>query len=87
VASLAAVFFRQLDPIALDLINRTDVDTVGTDDFHVFPDVGHCEFLPRSPCFEETPDKSRSSIIDSRGLAGNMPSDLIRGWTTVRLRV
>jgi hypothetical protein len=70
VASLAAVFFRQLDPIALDLINRTDMDTVRTDDFHVFLDLSHCKFLPRSSWFEATPDKCGSSIIDSRGVAG-----------------
>jgi len=41
VASLAAVSFGQLDPIALDLINRSDMDTVRADYFHVFLDLGH----------------------------------------------
>jgi hypothetical protein len=41
VASLAAVFFCQLDPIALNLINRTDMDTIRADYFHVFLDRGH----------------------------------------------
>jgi hypothetical protein len=41
MASLATVFFGQLDPIALDLINRSDMDTVRTDYFHVFLDLGH----------------------------------------------
>jgi hypothetical protein len=41
VASLAAVFFGQLDPIALDLIDRTDVDAVRADYFHVFLDISH----------------------------------------------
>jgi hypothetical protein len=41
VASLAAVFFGQLDPIALDLIDRTDMDAVRADYFHVFLDFSH----------------------------------------------
>jgi hypothetical protein len=41
VTSLTAVFFGQLDPIALDLINCTDMDTVRADYFHVFPKFGH----------------------------------------------
>jgi hypothetical protein len=41
VASLAAVFLGQLDPITLDLIDCTDVDTVRADYFHVFLDFSH----------------------------------------------
>jgi hypothetical protein len=52
VASLAAVFLGQLDPIALDLIDRADVDAVCADDFHVFLDLGHCELLPALSSFQ-----------------------------------
>jgi hypothetical protein len=41
MASPATVFFGQLDPIALDLINRSDMDTIRADYFHVFLDLGH----------------------------------------------
>jgi hypothetical protein len=41
VASLTAVFFGQLDSIALDLIDRTDMDAVRADYFHVFLDFSH----------------------------------------------
>jgi hypothetical protein len=45
MASLATVFFGQLDPITLDLINRSDMDTVRADYFHMFLDLGHDELL------------------------------------------
>ena len=37
----------QLDPLAVDMVHRTDVDAVGADHFHVFPDlaaIGHRVF-------------------------------------------
>jgi len=51
VASLAAVSFGQLDPIALDLINRSDMDTVRADYFHVFLDLGHWGISPAFSIF------------------------------------
>jgi hypothetical protein len=36
-----AVLLGQLDPVALDLVDSSDVDPVGADYFHVFFDFGH----------------------------------------------
>jgi len=41
VTSLAAVLLGQLDPVAIDPIDRADVNAIGADDFHMFPDLGH----------------------------------------------
>jgi hypothetical protein len=51
VASLAAVSFGQLDPIDLDLIDRSDMDTVRADYFHVFLDLGHWAISPAFSIF------------------------------------
>jgi hypothetical protein len=44
VAMRSTVGPGHLDSIAFDLVDGADVDAVGTDDFHLFPDlaeVGH----------------------------------------------
>jgi hypothetical protein len=40
VRSFSAVLLGQLDPVALELVDRADVNAVGADDFHVLFDVG-----------------------------------------------
>jgi hypothetical protein len=42
VRSLSAVLLGQLDPIALNLVDRADVNAVGADNLHVLFDVSHC---------------------------------------------
>src|SRR5690349_25092730 len=39
--ALATVLFRQLDATAFDLVDGTDMNAVGADDFHVIFDLGH----------------------------------------------
>src|ERR1700746_1183022 len=39
--SLAAALLRELEPVALELVDRADVDAVGADDFHVLLDTDH----------------------------------------------
>jgi hypothetical protein len=51
VTSLAAVSLDQPDPVAVDLINRSDMDTVRADDFHVFLDLGHWGSSPALSMF------------------------------------
>src|SRR3981189_2761191 len=51
LASLAAVFFCHVDPIGLDLIDRSDMDTVRADYFHVFLDLGHWAISPAFSIF------------------------------------
>jgi hypothetical protein len=46
VAPFAAVLPGQLNAIAFDLINRTDVDTIRADNFHMLLDIGHQKLLP-----------------------------------------
>lgn len=41
VLALAAVGFGQLDFLAFDPIDGTDMDTIGADDFHMLFDVIH----------------------------------------------
>jgi hypothetical protein len=41
VASFAAVFFGQFDAVAFNLINRTDMDPISADDFHMLLNVRH----------------------------------------------
>jgi hypothetical protein len=41
VASLAAVLLGQLDAVAFNPVDSANVDTIRSDDFHVFPDIGH----------------------------------------------
>jgi hypothetical protein len=45
VTSFATILFGQLDAVAFDPINRTNVDSVRADNFHVLLDVGHWKFL------------------------------------------
>jgi len=37
----AAVLLRQLDAVAFDPVHRANVDTIGSDDFHMFLDLSH----------------------------------------------
>jgi hypothetical protein len=41
VMPLAAVLPGQLDAVAFDSIDRANVNAIGADDFHMFPDLGH----------------------------------------------
>jgi hypothetical protein len=63
VTSLAAVFFGQLDPIALDLINRTNMDTIRADYFHVLFDL--ISAMAGVPCEGADATCGRSSDRDS----------------------
>src|SRR5437763_1538827 len=45
VASLTTVLFSELDAVAFHLVDRTDVDAIRPDYFHVLFDVSHSEFL------------------------------------------
>ncbi len=38
VMALAAVLLGELDAIALDMVDGTDMDAIGADDFHMFFD-------------------------------------------------
>jgi hypothetical protein len=41
VRALAAVLFGQLDAAAFDLVDSSDMGTVGPDHFHMFFDIRH----------------------------------------------
>src|ERR1017187_1791193 len=45
VLALTAIRLGQLNPVAFDLIDSSDVDTIGADYFHMLFDFGHSNVL------------------------------------------
>jgi hypothetical protein len=51
VAAFPTIFFGQLDAIAFDLVDGTDVNAVGGDNFHVLFDFRHWISSEDQPSF------------------------------------
>src|SRR3954471_15196827 len=70
VRALAAVGLGELDPVALDMVDGADMDSVGADHLHMLPDVVACRHRP-------------SPSLHQRAAAGFSPAPATgrRGWS------
>jgi hypothetical protein len=66
MASLAAVGLGQLDALAVDMVDRADMDAVGADDFHMFLDCARISHVQSSFVTGAIPKRTQSGF-DARG--------------------
>jgi hypothetical protein len=71
VAALAAVLPGQLDPVALHLVDRADMNAIGADHFHMLANVletAHLFLLQAASRKEQMSEADRSAAIARFGL-------------------